>query len=84
MNILLHLWPGDLATQIKNLNNAIEVNLKKAVGYPSITKLVSKNEWIVWLGCFTLKLVLWTYSLYNKINMVGSIDLSKHMKTQQQ
>ena len=44
MNILLQLWPGNLASQMKNLNNEIESNWKKAFSHPENTKLVHKNK----------------------------------------
>ena len=80
MNILLQLWPGDLANQLKNLNNVIEANWKEVVGHPANTKLVSESKWLVWLGCFLAASVCGTNNLWNKSDMIGLVDLSKHMK----
>ena len=83
MNILLQLWPGILTNRLKNLNNAIEANWKEVVGHPVNTKLVSKSKWLVWLGCFLAASVCGTNNLWNKSNMIGLVDLSKHMKKYQ-
>ena len=49
-------------------------------GVPANTKLVSENEWLVWLGCFLAASVCGTNNLWNKSGMIGLMDLSKHMK----
>ena len=80
MNILLQLWSGNLTNQFRNLNNAIEFNWKEAVGHPVNVKLVLENKWLVWLGCFLAGSICRTNNLWNKSNMIGLVDLSKHMK----
>ena len=47
--ILCQLWLDNLASQIKNLNNATEADWKEAVGNPGNIKLVL-GKWFVWLG----------------------------------
>ena len=83
MNILLQLWPGNLTNQLRNLNNAIEVNWKETVGHLVNIKLVLENKWLAWLGCFLAASVCGTNNLWNKSNMIRLVDLSKPMKKYQ-
>ena len=80
MNVLLQLCAGNLATQIKNLNNAIEANWKEAVGYPGSIKLVFESKWLVLLGCILAVSFCRISNIWNKSNMIGSVGLLKYIK----